>query len=137
MADGEHFTDDDELEDFRLPSIEQCLNDRLPTFGDMDFHIDIPWTATRWHVRDNGNGTTTIAMSQDCTEILDDNQRMAGESGISRDKTFFRIGRVPLVLLEDWKNMGIDHRDQEGAKKIIKMMASNEFYKLRTSKEKL
>lgn len=111
--------------------------ENLPVYGDYDFHVDIPETQTRWHLRDNEDGTWSMVMSQDVEAILDDCQRMQSESGISHDKTFFRIGRVPLVLLEDWKNMGIDHRDQDGAKKIVKMLGSREYYKLRTSKERL
>lgn len=109
----------------------------LPVYSDYDFHIDIPWTGTRWHLRDNEDGTWSTVMSQDVEDILDDNQKRQSESGISKDKTFFRIATVPLVLLEDWRNMGIDHRDQDGAKRMMKMLGSNEYSKLRTSKERL
>lgn len=107
----------------------------LPVFTDYDFHIDIAHTGTRWHLRDNGDGTWSTVMSQDVEPIIDDCQGMQSESGISKDKTFFRMSRVPLVLLEDWRNLGIDHRNQEGAKRIVKMLGSNEYSKLRTSKE--
>lgn len=109
----------------------------LPVFSDFDFHFDVPHTGTRWHVRENDDGTWSTVMSQDTTDILDDCQAMQSESGISKDKAFFRIGRVPLVLLEDWRNLGIDHRNQEGAKRIVKMLGSNEYSKLRTSKERM
>lgn len=109
----------------------------LPEFGDYDFHIDIPWTGTRWHIRDNLDGTWDTVMSQNCTQILDANKAVASESGISKDKSLFRIASVPLVLLEDWKNLGIDHRDQDGAKRIVSMLGSSDYRDLRTSKEKL
>lgn len=109
----------------------------LPEFGDYDFAVDIPGTNTRWHIRDNGDGTWDTVMSQNCTQILDFNKSVQSESGINKDKSLFRIGSVPLVLLENWKNLGIDLRDQDGARRIVKMMASSDYRDLRTSKERL
>lgn len=109
----------------------------LPEFGDYDFAIDIPNTNTRWHCRDNGDGTWDTVMSQNCTLILDENKRMQSESGINKDKSLFRVASVPFVLLEDWQNLGIDHRDQDGAKRILRMLGSSDYRDLRTSKEKL
>lgn len=109
----------------------------LPTFGDYDFSVDIPWTNTRWHLRQNEDGSWDSVMSQNCTQILDLNQKMASESGITKDKSLFRVASVPLVLLEDWKNLGIDHRDQEGAARIMKMLGSSDYRNLRTSKERM
>lgn len=109
----------------------------LPEFSDYEFSVDIPWTETRWHFRENEDGSWSTVMSQNCTRILDHNGQLASYSGISPDKTFMRVASVPLVLLEDWKNLGIDHRDQDGAKRIMRMLGSNEYSKLRTSKERL
>lgn len=109
----------------------------LPVFGDYDFSIDIAETATRWHLRQNADGSWDTVMSQDTTDIQDNCKMMQSESGISKDKTFFRVANVPLVLLQDWKNMGIDHNDQDGAKRIMRMLGSSEYRNLRTSKERM
>lgn len=109
----------------------------LPEFGDYDVSFDVPHTGTRWHVKFNDDGSVETVMSQNCTQILDLNQKLAAESGITKDKSMFRVASVPLVLLEDWKSIGIDHRDQDGAKKIMSMLGSNEYSKLRTSKERM
>jgi hypothetical protein len=109
----------------------------LPEFGDYDVSFDVPNTGTRWHVRFNDDGSVDTVMSQNCTQILDLNQKLASETGITKDKSMFRVASVPLVLLEDWKNLGIDHRDQEGAKKIMSMLGSSDYRGLRTSKERL
>lgn len=109
----------------------------LPEFGDYDFAIDIPGTNTRWHIRDNGDGTWDTVMSQNCTHILDFNKSLQSESGISKDKSLFRVGSVPLVVLQDWQKLGIDFRNAEDAKRIIKMMKDSDYRDLRTSKERL
>ena len=109
----------------------------LPEFGDYDFSVDIPWTGTRWHLRENADGSWDTVMSQNPTQILDLNQKMQSESGVTKDKSLFRVASVPLVLLEDWKNLGIDHRDQDGAKRIMKMLGSSDYRNLRNSKERM
>lgn len=93
---------------------------------------------TTWHMRDNEDGTHTAVMEQDCDAILDRNAAMRGHNdGWSEDKSFCRVGSIPLVQLQDWKNMGVDWRDPDGAKWVVSKLMSNEFYKLRTGNIKV
>jgi len=105
--------------------------------NDFDFSFRTS-AGTTWHMRDNEDMTHTLVMEQDCSAILDHNAAMRSENaGWSEDKSFCRVGSVPLVQLEDWKNMGVDWRDPDGAKWIVSQLMSNEFYKLRTGQIKV
>lgn len=93
---------------------------------------------TRWGIRLNDDGTTTAAMQQDCTGIIDAAADMrSGGDGWTEDKTFCRLSSVPFVVLQDWKNMGVDWNDPDGAKWIVSKLMSNEYYKLRTGNVKV
>lgn len=100
------------------------------------FDITLPTNAAgmTWHLNDNEDGTWTVGAEQDCSAILDNNhQRASTSDGWTPDKTFRHVASIPLVVLEDWKNMGVDWRDPDGAKEVITRLNSNEFYKLRTA----
>lgn len=104
------------------------------SFSDFDVSLPVNQAGMRWHVRENEDGSTTIGCEQDVQPILDYNQALAAENdGWSKDKSIRRLGAIPFVMLEDWKNMGVDWRDPEGAKYVIKALNSNENYKLRTA----
>lgn len=108
---------------------------RSTTDFDYSFQTSV---GTTWHLRDNEDDTHTLAMEQDCQAILDQNAAMRGHNdGWSEDKSFCRIASVPLVVLQDWANMGIDWRDENDAKQVIGKLMSNEYYKLRTGNIKV
>lgn len=108
------------------------------SFGDFDVSLPTNHTGMRWHIRDNEDGTTTVGCEQDVSAILDHNHAMATEDdGWSPDKTFRRVASIPFVVLEDWKNLGFDWRDPDGAKWVMNQLNSNEYYKLRTANFKV
>jgi hypothetical protein len=92
-----------------------------------------------WYLREDENGDTHIGAEQDVTPILDANVASQNASdGWSHDKTFRHIGRIPLIVIEQWKNeAGINFHDENAAREVIRRLNSNEFYKLRTSNWKV
>ena len=105
--------------------------------NDFDFSFQTS-AGTTWHMRDNEDDTHTLAMEQDCTDIMDYAAALRGENdGWPEDKSFCRISTVPFVVLEDWKNMGVDWNDPDGAKWVMSKLMSNEYYKLRTGNIKV
>lgn len=103
-------------------------------FHDFDFGVQIPHTGTTWHLRDNGEGTWTVGVEQDVEGILDRNKELAAlNAGWTTDKSIMRVASIPIVVIEEWKNLGIDIHDENDAREVMRRLNSNEFYKLRNS----
>lgn len=107
-------------------------------FRDEDFLLRSE-AGVNWYLREDDNGDTHIGAEQDVAPILDANIAVQNASdGWSHDKTFRHIGRIPMVVIEQWKNDdGINFHDENAAKEVIRRLNSNEFYKLRTSNWKV
>lgn len=126
---------DPALPQYRIVESEHSAS---PEFRDFDFGVAIPHTGTTWHLRDNGEGSWTVGVEQDVEAILDENHEMAMQNaGWSKDKSLYRVARVPLVVIEDWRNLGVDFHAEEDAKEVMRRLGSNEYYKLRTSSGRL
>lgn len=121
------------------PALPQCRiveseNSRSSEFHDFDFGVAIPHTGTTWHLRDNGEGSWTVGVEQDVEAILDRNKEMAAaNAGWTTDKSIMRVASIPIVVIEEWKNLGIDIHDENDAREVMRRLNSNEFYKLRNS----
>ena len=66
--------------------------------------------------------------------VLEENavHRSAGNNGFSRERTFRKIGSIPMIMLDDAFRQGINPMDgsPEGQKWVMKLLADNP--KLRT-----
>ena len=107
-------------------------------FSDDDFLMQTE-AGIRWFLREDENGDVHIGSTQDVNPVLEANMAVANHSdGWSHDKTFRHIGRVPLGLIEVWKNEdGIDFYDENCAQEVLRRLNSSEYHKLRTSHWKL
>lgn len=87
------------------------------------------------HTLTEEDGVYRDVWHQDVQSILDRNHEMAMEnSGYNHDKTFRRVASIPLTIIQDWKNeKGIDIHDAESAQQVMRLLNSNEYYKLRTA----
>lgn len=110
----------------------------MPRFSDDDFLLQSE-AGLKWYLREDEEGNTHIGAEQDTTPILEANMAVQNVSdGWNHDKTFRHIGRIPLVVIEQWKNEdGINFHDANAAREVIRRLNSNEFYKLRTSNWKV
>lgn len=114
-----------------VDSSEVALTDEFRGF---DFALPIAHTGTTWHLRDNGEGSWTVGVEQDVEAILDRNKEMAAaNAGWTTDKSIMRVASIPIVVIEEWKNLGIDIHDENDAREVMRRLNSNEFYKLRNS----
>ena len=87
------------------------------------------------HTITEEDGVIHDRWAQDCQAILDRNAEMAADNDGwgGKDKWCRRVASVPLVVLQDWENNGIDWKDENCAKEVMRRLSSNEYYKLRTA----
>jgi hypothetical protein len=105
--------------------------------SEIDFEIPVPECGTIWRVRGDEAGVMHLEMRQrpvDVFGILDANGEAQAKDIRRRDIQPF--ARVPLVVLQDWQNLGIRYHDANDAKEVMKRLASNDAYRLRTSQYK-
>lgn len=103
--------------------------------SDIDFEVPVPECGTVWRVKGDESGGITLQMRQrpsDIVGILDANHDMA--TGLARKPRDIQpFARVPLVVLQDWKNLGIEYQNADDAKKVMKILNSNDHFRLKTS----
>ena len=105
--------------------------------SEIDFEIPVPECGTIWRVRGDEAGVMHLEMRQrpsDVFGILDAN--MDAQSRNVKRRDIVPFARIPLVMLQDWKNLGIDYTDANDAKKVMSILNSNEMYRLKTGSYK-
>lgn len=93
-----------------------------------------------WH--ENGNGEMAAELVQDTTGILEMNHAIREHCDVySPDRDIRMDARIPHVVIEIWRQQyGIDFyqmSDPDQQKFIDRILDSNEWWKLRTSKGSL
>ena len=96
-----------------------------------------PYTGiTQWFHWDDVNQTTYIESVQDTTSILDLNNKLYNNDDYKRHgykEGWVHVGQIPMVLIEEFKNKGIDLMAQENWTLVKKLMNDSDYSKLRTS----
>lgn len=87
-----------------------------------------------WSMDWRGDGECVIAASQDCSAIFDENQAIANDYDprTKKDETFRLVRRVPIVLIEAFKNdLGVDFYDPDAAKRVVGLLNDSDYAKTR------
>jgi len=87
------------------------------------------------YMRENADGTTTFAASQDTSAILDKNHAMRMENdGYTPDKFMRRVGSIPLITLYQWaREEGWEDPLNPPQDALAKKLNDSDFAKLRTA----
>ncbi len=85
------------------------------------------------------DGVVYDVSTQDCEAIFAQNAEMAAQGdGYTQDRTFRRVATVPITVIQQIQNdTGINFHDEDCAKTVLKLLDSNEYYKLRTANFRL
>lgn len=89
----------------------------------------------RHYMRENADGTTTFAASQDTDPVIEHNKRLATHNdGYSPTRELRRVASIPFALILKWKQEeGWDAFDPACADKLAQKLNSNEYLYLRTA----
>lgn len=87
---------------------------------------------------DGGRDKIVIHQVQDVDEIkrINEQTRLANGSGTSslwQKRQWVKVATIPLVLLDQWAQQGINFYDPNDAKKIMSMLNSSDYLALRTA----
>lgn len=84
----------------------------------------------RW----NGDGTCTVRTTQDVEPVLDRNHaEYTHNNGWDDEKLFRRAGRIPNVVLQDYRNKGINLLRPENEQELKRLLNNSDYAKLRTA----
>ncbi len=94
-----------------------------------------PLTGVEEWWRHNGDGTCTIRVTQDVEPTLDRNTAEANhDDGWDSSKLFRRMARIPQVIVQDFRNKGINLlKPHEHEKELKRLMNDSDFRKLRNA----
>lgn len=94
-----------------------------------------PLTGIEEWWRKNADGTCTIRMTQDVEPIFDYNRAKANHNdGWSADKELRRFASVPMTVIQDFKNKGVDlMRPEADLRTFKRIMNDGDFSKFRTA----
>lgn len=87
------------------------------------------------YMRENADGSTTFAASQDTTDILDHNHRLATENdGYTASRDMRRVASIPFVVLYQWaQEEGWPDPMQPPPDAFMRKLNSSDYGKLRTA----
>ncbi len=91
------------------------------------------------HHFDQVTGETTIETVQDVSSILEANKRdrLSGNDGYSPSRDMRHVARIPLGLVNEFHNMGLNIMNPDDWKIIKGLLDDNDYLALRTSDGKL
>ena len=98
-------------------------------------HAGIKWEMERVANTGHIGSDWAVTSHQNVDGILDANHAMATHNdGYTADKTFRRVGSIPLALIQYWKQVeGWDAFDPDHADKLAQKLNDIDFWKLRTA----
>ena len=91
------------------------------------------------HHYDEADGKTQIETVQDCTTILEANKRdrNSGHDGYSASREWRHVGRIPLVVIEQFHRRGIDLLSSENKDLFMALLDDNDWKSFRSHEGKL
>ncbi len=88
---------------------------------------------------DESTGTSTIRTSQDVEPYLEQNKKLynADDRGYSNSGEWRRVASIPLVIVQKWRDEGVDIFDKNHAQAIKRKLNDPENVFLRTAPGRL
>ena len=89
---------------------------------------------TRKAIYNEADDRLIISSTQDVEDIMNHNQylrNLGRDANRSKDKTFYHVAEIPLIVVEQWMKEGINVFKKEDWPRVKKKLNDYDNYKLR------